>query len=56
MLGAGIASGLLGIGSGAFKVIALDDYMKLPIKVSTATSNFMMGVTGCAGDCTYIFF
>ena len=48
MFGAGFASGLLGIGSGAFKVVALDTYMKLPIKVSTATSNFMMGVTATA--------
>ena len=39
MFGAGFASGLLGIGSGAFKVIALDNYMTLPIKASTATSN-----------------
>lgn len=55
MFGAGLASGLLGIGSGAFKVIALDNYMKLPIKVSTATSNFMMGVTACASALIYFF-
>lgn len=55
MFGAGLASGLLGIGSGAFKVIALDHYMKLPIKVSTATSNFMMGVTACASALIYFF-
>lgn len=55
MFGAGIASGLLGIGSGAFKVIALDHYMKLPIKVSTATSNFMMGVTACSSALIYFF-
>lgn len=55
MLGAGLASGLLGIGSGAFKVIALDNYMKLPIKVSTATSNFMMGVTACSSALIYFF-
>ncbi|MBU0278835.1 MULTISPECIES: sulfite exporter TauE/SafE family protein [unclassified Gemella] len=55
MFGAGMASGLLGIGSGAFKVIALDDYMKLPLKVSTATSNFMMGVTACASALIYFF-
>lgn len=55
MFGAGLASGLLGIGSGAFKVIALDNYMKLPIKVSTATSNFMMGVTACSSALIYFF-
>ena len=53
MFGAGFASGLLGIGSGAFKVVALDTYMKLPIKVSTATSNFMMGVTATASALIY---
>ncbi|MBF0713243.1 sulfite exporter TauE/SafE family protein [Gemella sp. GH3] len=55
MFGAGLASGLLGIGSGTFKVIALDNYMKLPIKASTATSNFMMGVTACASALIYFF-
>ena len=55
MFGAGFASGLLGIGSGAFKVVALDNYMKLPIKVSTATSNFMMGVTATASALIYFF-
>jgi uncharacterized membrane protein YfcA len=45
---AGVLSGLLGIGSGTFKVIALDGFMRLPFKVSTATSNFMMGVTAAA--------
>ena len=55
MFGAGFASGLLGIGSGAFKVIALDNYMKLPIKASTATSNFMMGVTATASALIYFF-
>ena len=55
MFGAGSASGLLGIGSGAFKVVALDTYMKLPIKVSTATSNFMMGVTATASALIYFF-
>lgn len=55
MFGAGLASGLLGIGSGAFKVIALDNYMKLPLKVSTSTSNFMMGVTACASALIYFF-
>lgn len=48
---AGLLSGLLGIGSGAFKVLALDTGMRLPMKVSTTTSNFMIGVTaaGSAG-------
>lgn len=55
MFGSGFASGLLGIGSGAFKVVALDSYMKLPIKVSTATSNFMMGVTATASALIYFF-
>ena len=55
IFGAGFASRLLGIGSGAFKVVALDTYMKLPIKVSTATSNFMMGVTATASALIYFF-
>ena len=42
---AGVFSGLLGIGSGAVKVLAMDKAMKLPFKVSTTTSNFMIGVT-----------
>jgi hypothetical protein len=46
---AGILSGLLGIGSGALKVIAMDRIMKIPFKVSTTTSNFMIGVTAAAG-------
>lgn len=45
MLGAGLVSGLLGVGSGMLKVLGMDQAMKLPMKVSTATSNFMMGVT-----------
>ena len=45
---AGILSGLLGIGSGAVKVLAMDHAMKLPFKVSTTTSNFMIGVTAAA--------
>jgi len=49
MIGAGLLSGLLGIGSGAFKVIAMDQIMKIPFKVSTATSNLMIGVTAAAG-------
>jgi uncharacterized membrane protein YfcA len=48
MFGAGVLSGLLGIGSGAFKVLAMDYFMRLPMKVSTATSNFMIGITSAA--------
>jgi uncharacterized membrane protein YfcA len=50
---AGIVSGLLGIGSGALKVPAMDLAMRLPIKVSTATSNFMIGVTAAASAGIY---
>jgi uncharacterized membrane protein YfcA len=50
---AGVVSGLLGIGSGALKVPAMDLSMRLPIKVSTATSNFMMGVTAAASAGVY---
>jgi uncharacterized membrane protein YfcA len=50
---AGVTSGLLGIGSGALKVPAMDLAMRLPIKVSTATSNFMIGVTAAAGAGIY---
>jgi uncharacterized protein len=48
MMGAGALSGLLGIGSGAVKVLAMDKAMGLPFKVSTTTSNFMIGVTAAA--------
>jgi len=54
MFGAGLLSGLLGIGSGAMKVIAMDQVMKIPFKVSTTTSNFMIGVTAAASAGTYI--
>ena len=54
MLGAGALSGLLGIGAGAFKVLAMDQIMKLPFKVSTTTSNFMMGVTAAASAGVYL--
>jgi uncharacterized membrane protein YfcA len=54
MLGAGVLSGLLGIGSGAFKVIAFDKIMKIPFKVSTTTSNFMIGVTAAASVGLYL--
>lgn len=50
---AGIVSGLLGIGSGALKVPAMDLVMRLPLKVSTATSNFMIGVTATASAGVY---
>jgi uncharacterized protein len=50
---AGLMSGLLGIGSGLFKVLALDVIMRLPMKVSTATSNFMIGVTAAASAGVY---
>jgi len=51
---AGILSGLLGIGSGAIKVLAMDHAMKLPFKVSTTTSNFMIGVTAAASAGVYL--
>lgn len=53
MFGAGISSALLGIGGGIFKVLAMDTAMKLPIKVSSATSNFMIGVTAAASAGAY---
>lgn len=51
---AGALSGILGIGSGVLKVIAMDAMMKVPFKVSTTTSNFMMGVTACASAVVYV--
>jgi hypothetical protein len=51
---AGILSGLLGIGSGAIKVLAMDHIMKVPFKVSTTTSNFMIGVTAAASVGVYL--
>lgn len=51
---AGILSGLLGIGSGALKVLAMDTMMKIPFKVSTTTSNFMVGVTAAASAVIYL--
>lgn len=51
---AGILSGLLGIGSGALKVIAMDSVMRIPFKVSTSTSNFMIGVTAAASAGIYL--
>jgi len=54
MFGAGVLSGLLGIGSGAVKVLAMDQAMKVPFKVSTTTSNFMIGVTAAASAGLYL--
>jgi uncharacterized protein len=51
---AGIFSGLLGIGSGALKVLAMDSTMHIPFKVSTTTSNFMIGVTAAASAVVYL--
>lgn len=53
MLIAGMISGLLGIGSGSLKVLAMDQAMQLPFKVSTTTSNFMIGVTAAASAGVY---
>ena len=53
MMFAGAMSGLLGIGSGALKVLAMDNMMRLPFKVSTTTSNFMIGVTAVASSLIY---
>jgi uncharacterized membrane protein YfcA len=54
MLGAGMLSALLGIGSGVVKVLAMDQAMRLPFKVSTTTSNFMIGVTAAASAGIYL--
>ena len=54
MFMAGVLSGLLGIGSGALKVLAMDQAMRLPFKVSTTTSNFMIGVTAAASAGVYL--
>ncbi|MEO6922730.1 MAG: sulfite exporter TauE/SafE family protein, partial [Bryocella sp.] len=54
MFTAGTLSGLLGIGSGAVKVLAMDEAMRLPFKVSTTTSNFMIGVTAAASAGIYL--
>ena len=54
MMGAGIISGLLGIGAGAFKVLSMDYVMGLPFKVSTATSSFMIGLTATSGGIQYL--
>ena len=54
MFGAGLVSALLGIGSGVLKIPAMDSALKLPIKVSSATSNFMIGVTAVASAGAYL--
>ncbi len=54
MFGAGTISGLLGIGAGVVKVLAMDQAMRIPFKVSTTTSNFMIGVTAAASAGVYL--
>jgi hypothetical protein len=54
MFGAGVLSALIGIGSGIVKVLAMDKLMRLPFKVSTTTSNFMIGVTAAASAGVYL--
>lgn len=54
MAGAGFLSGLLGVGAGAVKVIAMDQVMRLPYKVSTATSSFIVGITAAVGIGVYL--
>jgi hypothetical protein len=54
MYGAGLISALLGIGSGILKIPAMDTALRLPIKVSSATSNFMVGVTAAASAGAYL--
>jgi uncharacterized protein len=53
MIFAGILSALLGVGGGVLKVVGMDSFMKLPFKVSTTTSNFMIGVTAAASTAIY---
>jgi uncharacterized membrane protein YfcA len=55
MLGAGLAAGMLGIGAGAFKVTVQENILKLPPKVSSTTSNFIIGMTALAGVSVYLF-
>lgn len=54
MMVAGLMSGMLGVGAGAIKVVAMDYVMHLPLKVSSATSNFMIGVTAGAGALVFL--
>ena len=51
---AGTIAGMFGIGGGVFKVVALERFLRLPMKVATATSNFMIGVTGAAGASVFL--
>jgi uncharacterized protein len=51
---AGLLSGMLGIGSGAYKVLAMDTCMRIPFRVSTITSNFMIGITAASGVMVYL--
>jgi uncharacterized membrane protein YfcA len=55
MLVAGLAAGMLGIGAGAFKVTVQEKILKMPPKVSSTTSNFIIGMTALAGVSVYIF-
>jgi hypothetical protein len=55
MFGAGVAAGMLGIGAGAFKVTVQQHILKMPTKVSSTTSNFIIGVTALAGTSVYLF-
>ena len=55
MLVAGLAAGMLGIGAGAFKVTVQENVLKMPPKVSSTTSNFIIGVTALAGVSVYLF-
>lgn len=52
---AGLAAGMLGIGAGAFKVTVQENILKLPPKVSSTTSNFIIGMTALAGTSVYLF-
>lgn len=54
MLGAGLAAGMLGIGAGAFKVTVMENILKMPPKVSSTTSNFIIGMTALAGVSVYL--
>lgn len=55
MMAAGLAAGMLGIGAGAFKVTVQENILKMPIKVSSATSNFIIGMTALAATSVYLF-
>jgi uncharacterized membrane protein YfcA len=55
MLIAGLAAGMLGIGAGAFKVTVQDNILKMPPKVSSATSNLIIGMTALAATSVYLF-